>query len=174
MNNQKADMDIDANNNNSMSNIQAEALTKVEAYSFFNFCKHLQRISRKSKSDDKKGILRELWKNFDSKTSYYPLMRLLLPQLDMVRGAFHIKEKTMGGLYVKAIPLQPKSRDALSLTKFKLPKYAKENVGNFTKCLYKILSSRCSKQSSKNIFQVNEDLFSLIQCENQSVCIFNI
>ena len=85
-------------------------------------------------------------------------MRLLLPQLDIERGGYGVKEKKMAELYIKAIPLHPTSADAKKLKNFKKPRFAGPDAGDFTKCLFAVLRRRCTQQSTKTIGDANSDL----------------
>lgn len=118
--------------------------------------------------------MEDLWKLFKSKggkkVDFYPLMRLLLPQLDLERGGYGVKEKKIAEMYIKAIPLPSTSAQAKKLQHYKNPKYAGLQVGDFTNCLYHVLEHRCISESKKLIKDVNDDLFKLQkECTNQQL-----
>ena len=118
--------------------------------------------------------MEDLWKLLKSKggktVDFFPLMRLLLPQLDLERGGYGVKEKKIGEMYIKAIPLPSGSPQAKKLQHYKNPKYAGLQVGDFTNCLYHILQHRCITESNKTIKDVNDDLYKLQkECTNQQL-----
>eukprot|EP01083_Nonionella_stella_P007624 21959_1 len=147
--------------------------TVIEQYPFYTFCLFLERVSKQTKSTKKRNLLEALWKDLKSHggKQFYPLMRLLLPQLDLERGGYGVKEKKIADLYVKAIPLPSQSHDAKKLHHFKNPRYAGIDVGDFTNCLYSVLRDRCIGMNSatKSLYDVNRDLEELQkECDAQS------
>lgn len=145
--------------------------TIVEKCLFGNICKLLTDINKTSKSLKKKQILQEFWGELNkemktNKVSLYPIMRLLLPQLDLERLSYGIKEKKIADLYVKCIPLTTTSQDAIKLLKYKNPKYVGSKVGDFSSVLYEVLITRCPKIFTKTIYDVNNDLKCLMKCKS--------
>ena len=112
-----------------------------------------------------------MWQGLGNENTMFPLMRLLLPQLDIERPGYQVKEKKIANLYVQAIPLQKGSVDAFKLLRYKNPKYAGNNVGDFGNVLFDVLQRRCMTQGTKTIYDVNWDLETLMKCDNQQVCV---
>eukprot|EP01084_Bolivina_argentea_P300133 517431_1 len=76
----------------------------------------------------------------------------------------------MGDLYLRAIPLSNRCKDAKKLKQYKNPKHAGIQVGDFTNCLYSVLQPRCIGKGIKTIFDVNNDLNNLqTECTNQKL-----
>lgn len=59
--------------------------------------------------------------NGQAKTNYFPLMRLLLPQLDKDRQTYGLKETMLGKYYVDILNIAPTSEDAIRLLNWRKP-----------------------------------------------------
>eukprot|EP01083_Nonionella_stella_P251025 866545_1 len=105
-------MDVDEAEN--ISKEENTSPTIIEQYPFGEFCRFLEAVSSQSKSNKKRELCEQLWTRLKCKGGkhWFPLMRLLLPQLDLERGGYGIKEKKMGDLYLRAIPLSNRCKDA--------------------------------------------------------------
>ena len=57
----------------------------------------------------------------------YPVIRLLLPDKDRERVVYGMKEKNLAKAYIKIIPLESKSPDAIRLLNWKRP--SEQHVG---------------------------------------------
>lgn len=133
---------------------------------FLRLCELLDRISKSHGVDKKRNYLIRFimsWKKLhqelhgnDSTTtdSFYPAMRLILPQFDKERGSYGIKETKLGRIYVKILGLNKGSADALRLLNFK----NKNTSGDFASIAYSVLKSRLQKQGSLSILEVNNSL----------------
>ena len=143
--------------------------TGVEKTLFYELCGIFERLGKVSKSGKKKEILIKMWQKFDRKVNLFPLMRLLLPQCDIQRQGYNVREKKVGQLYVKAIPLGPKTELAMKLTKYTNPKYAGQFVGDFGNVLFDVLKDRSITMGTKSIYDVNWDLDQLRLCKDQQV-----
>lgn len=53
--------------------------------------------------------------SFVQDASFYPFLRLFVPNKDPERGTFGIQIRTLGGLFVKALAVNPKSDTAQKL-----------------------------------------------------------
>lgn len=151
---------------------ESKGITKVEKYDFIELALFFRKISKKSKHEDKRNLLETLWKLFPRKESLFPLMRLILPQLDLSRPNYGIGIKSIIPLYIKSIPLTKESRDAKKLLHYKSPIYAQQFAGDFGNVLYSVLQKRCCSKGTKTIYDVNNDLNNLIKCANQKVCLY--
>ena len=85
----------------------------------------------------KKKLLKDFleeWRAFDTKLhaddptqldTFFPAMRLLLPQLDRDREAYGIKEHTLAKLYIELLGLGKDSPAAQKLLNYRAPSNAK-------------------------------------------------
>ena len=55
--------------------------------------------------------------------SFFPVLRLLLPQLDRERGAYGIKEHNLAKIYIRILGLPKEGHDALKLLNFRYVEY---------------------------------------------------
>lgn len=51
--------------------------------------------------------------------SFYPILRLLLPQLDRDRGAYGVKEHNLAKVYIRILGLPKEGHDASKLLNFR-------------------------------------------------------
>ena len=111
--------------------------------SFRGCCKMLEAVEKTPKSDAKLRLvfsdaLRRELKGGDM----YPLMRLVLPQLDRER-TYNLKEKKIAKLYVEILGMASESRDAQKLEHFQDPTIvASKAVGDFAAVLQEVLTYR--------------------------------
>ena len=54
-----------------------------------------------------------------STDTFFPVMRILLPSLDRLRGAYGVKEKKLADLYIKVLGLRKDSSDAQKLLHYR-------------------------------------------------------
>lgn len=72
--------------------------------------------------------------------SLFPVMRLLLPQLDRDRGAYGIKETVLARLYIDLLKLGPGSSDAAKLRNYRAPKNNNQSdAGDFAAVLFTVI-----------------------------------
>ncbi|KOX77101.1 DNA ligase 4, partial [Melipona quadrifasciata] len=80
--------------------------------------------------------------------SLYPILRLILPDLERERDAYNLKEKSLADLYIRVFCLGKDSKDANKLKQYKIPT-AKNIAGcDFAEKAYWILQNRFSRESS--------------------------
>ncbi|XP_077866902.1 DNA ligase 4-like, partial [Saccoglossus kowalevskii] len=126
----------------------------------------LERVQKKQGSDNKKKLFREflakwreshleLHRGGQTTDSFYPCMRLLLPQLERERLAYGIKEHTLAKLYIDILGLGKDSPDAKKLLNYKAPT-AKQEAGDFASVAYFVLRNRCPEKGSLTIKDVND------------------
>eukprot|EP00697_Spironema_sp_BW2_P013154 gnl/Spiro4/3110_TR1510_c0_g1_i1.p1 gnl/Spiro4/3110_TR1510_c0_g1~~gnl/Spiro4/3110_TR1510_c0_g1_i1.p1 ORF type:complete len:957 (-),score=239.75 gnl/Spiro4/3110_TR1510_c0_g1_i1:47-2917(-) len=129
---------------------------------FGELCKVLEAILV-AKGAKKKTVLIKYWNSYHT-DDYFPLMRLLLPELDKERQSYALKESTLAKMYVKILSLP--DADADRLTKWRLPSSARRmgghaaNAGDFPVILEQVLENRCGRagHDSLTIGQVNDKL----------------
>ncbi|XP_061709424.1 DNA ligase 4-like [Cydia pomonella] len=96
---------------------------------FAQLCDLLERLHKKKKErQEQDKILTAFFDEFRLKAAritgkkncnLFPVMRLLLPALDRERGAYHLKETSLGSTLVRVLALPPTSPDALRLTSYR-------------------------------------------------------
>lgn len=143
----------------------------AETLSFAGCCRMLEQLERTPKSDAKLSILfsdtlRQQLQGGD----LYPLLRLVLPQLDRER-TYNLKEKKIAKLYIATLGMASESRDAQKLEHFTDPKIVASNaVGDFAAVLYDVLKYRSlasnAKQNTLTIGDVNALLGELVKAES--------
>ena len=109
-------------------------LTSVDSrVKFSEVCGLLEKLQKKSSTDGKKEIFKDFltkWRNVtggidgtnsdhQNGASFYPVMRLLLPKLDLDRPAYGIKENTLARHYIDILGLGKDSPDAQKLLNFR-------------------------------------------------------
>ncbi|PNF19465.1 hypothetical protein B7P43_G02347 [Cryptotermes secundus] len=94
--------------------------------------------------------------------SFYPILRLLLPQLDRERGAYGVKEHNLAKVYIRILGLPKEGHDASKLLNFRAPKTAGKLAGDFAEVAFWVLKSRCPEGGSLNVEQVNMHLNKIV------------
>ncbi|XP_040579752.1 DNA ligase 4 [Lepeophtheirus salmonis] len=138
--------------------------SKVKFETFSNF---LEKLSRETRKQKKIFILhsffkdcRSLW-NDKQNYSLFPIVRLLLPNLDRERKSFGIKETVLAKLYIDMLSLGSDSKDAIKLKTYRVPKGGQSvsQAGDFASILYEVIKDRCYEGSTDfSIFNFNEML----------------
>ncbi|GMF22283.1 unnamed protein product [Phytophthora lilii] len=142
------------------------------ALSFTALCSALKAVEATGSSDKKLGLLfsRELRAQVGG-SSLYPLVRLVLPQLDRER-TYMLKEKKIAKIYVQVLGLSPASRDAQKLEQFNDPKIVdSKSVGDFAAVLYEVVLYRSTASTSRQqhtLKDVNELLDSLVKADSNA------
>ncbi|XP_035224665.1 DNA ligase 4-like [Stegodyphus dumicola] len=146
--------------------------TVAEHVPFLHLCKLCQKISEK-KGRDKKKTLRDFienWRNFhnqlhknDTNTtdSFYPALRLLLPQSERQRAAYGIKEFTLAKLLIEIFCLDKNGVDAKKLINYRSPKSAHAEAGDFASVAYFVLKNRSPEKGTLTIHDINYYLDSI-------------
>ncbi|KAM5179926.1 DNA ligase 4 [Mantella aurantiaca] len=137
---------------------------------FADLCRTLERIQKSKNRADKVNIFKqfvESWRKFHdalhknvpkTSDSFYPAMRLILPQLERERMAYGIKETMLAKLYIKVLGLPKEGKDALKLLNYRTPTGSSSDAGDFAAIAYFVLKSRCLKDGSLTIQDVNDQL----------------
>ncbi|CAH1249356.1 LIG4 [Branchiostoma lanceolatum] len=140
---------------------------------FTHLCTMLEGVDRAKGKDNKKKIFKEFldkWREFhnsvhkddpNTEDSFYPAMRLILPQCERERIAYGIKEFTLAKYYIEILGLAKDSPDALKLLKYRAPSHAKGEAGDFAAVAYFVLKNRCPEKGSLTIQEVNDLLDSI-------------
>jgi DNA ligase-4 len=92
------------------------------------FCTMLNKVSAARGRDTKLDILfRPEMRQEMAGGSLYPLMRLVLPDIDSERGNYDLKHAMIAKTYVNALHLDKSSQDALRLLNWKDPTQAQKS-----------------------------------------------
>ena len=93
-------------------------------------------------------------------TSLFPILRLILPQLDRERSSYGIKETLLAKLFIGLLQLGPNSEDAIKLKNYKAPKSSKGGPGDFASVLYSVVKDReyGKKDTCPNVADINSSL----------------
>lgn len=140
---------------------------------FADLCSTLERIQKSKDHAEKIKHFKEFldsWRNFHDALhknkknvtdSFYPAMRLILPQLERERLAYGIKETMLAKLYIELLNLPRDGKDALKLLNYRTPTGMCTDAGDFAVIAYFVLKPRCLQKGSLTIQQVNELLDSV-------------
>ena len=137
----------------------SEGLTFRE---FSDFCE--SSVKDKRKEVRRRGLERFLASCRDraGQQSLFPLLRLLLPQLDRDRGSYRIKETVLASLYTGFLHLGAASTDALLLKNFRAPKNRPEDAGDFAAVLFTVMRDRGYQSTDLTCSQVNSALDGIV------------
>ncbi|XP_046628908.1 DNA ligase 4-like isoform X1 [Neodiprion virginianus] len=142
-------------------------LTFASKVKFIEFCMILDKISKAqaaTKSSHLECLIKQCRefseklkkKDKEADTSFFPILRLLLPQHDREREAYGLKETALAKLYVRVLALGQTSKDAQELLHYKVPISGKQSGGDFAEIAYSILCKRVQiQESSMTVEQVN-------------------
>ncbi|XP_069060350.1 DNA ligase 4 [Pleurodeles waltl] len=135
---------------------------------FVDLCLTLEKIQKTKARPDKAKYLREFidsWRNFhnalhkneiNTSDSFYPAMRLILPQLERERMAYGIKETMLAKLYIEVLGLPKGGKDALKLLNYRAPSGSHGDAGDFAMIAYFVLKPRFPTHGSLTIQEVND------------------
>nr|XP_060640895.1 DNA ligase 4 [Anolis sagrei ordinatus] len=148
-------------------------LTVASQVPFGDLCSTLERMQKEKSRPEKTKYFKEFldsWRKFhdalhknekDVTDSFYPAMRLILPQLERERMAYGIKETMLAKLYIELLNLPKDGKDALKLLNYRTPTGSRGDAGDFAMIAYFVLKPRCPKQGQLTIQQVNDILDSV-------------
>ncbi|CAH2223540.1 DNA ligase 4 [Pelobates cultripes] len=137
---------------------------------FADLCSTLEKIQKSKSRADKSKVFKQFvdsWRKFhgalhknnpQTTDSFYPAMRLILPQLERERMAYGIKETMLAKLYIKVLGLPKDGKDALKLLNYRTPAGSHGDAGDFAAIAYFVLKSRCTKDGDLSIKEVNDHL----------------
>ena len=126
---------------------------------FIRLCEFLEKLQN-MKGKQKFSQLKDFFSN-STVQNFFPIVRLMVPNYDMERGQYGLKETTLGKLYAELLSLPLKEKDAL--IHFKNPKKQIQGcpAGGFVEVLEFILSKRIGDSKKITIEEVNNQLESL-------------
>lgn len=128
---------------------------------FSDLCKLCEKISS-ARKDQKQQILKKYLnyfrdfaeKNPEANTSFYPIMRLLLPQLDRERSAYGVKENTLAHIYIKILCLPKEGIEAEKLINYRAPKSG-TGAGDFAEVASWVLKKYFPEGRNLSVEDVN-------------------
>lgn len=139
---------------------------------FLHLCTTLEKIQKAKVRPDKSKILGDFigsWRKFhsalhkNSKTtdSFYPAMRLFVPQFERERLAYGIKENMLAKLYIDVLGLPKNGPEANKLLNYRAPTTSQGDAGDFASVAYFVLKKRCTSQGTLSVKEVNDFLDSV-------------
>lgn len=91
--------------------------------------------------------------------SFYPILRLLLPQSDRERIAYGLKESKLGKHLVEVLSISKESDDGKKLLNFRVQKNTRTQKGSdFAEVAYYVLKNRCNEDVTMSIWEINKIL----------------
>lgn len=139
---------------------------------FLHLCTTLEKIQKAKVRPEKSKILGDFigsWRKFhsalhkNSKTtdSFYPAMRLFVPQFERERLAYGIKESMLAKLYIDVLGLPKNGPEANKLLNYRAPTGSQGDAGDFASVAYFVLKKRCTSQGTLSVKEVNDFLDSV-------------
>lgn len=139
---------------------------------FVHLCTTLEKIQKAKLRPDKSKILGDFigsWRKFhsalhkESKTtdSFYPAMRLFVPQFERERMAYGIKESMLAKLYIDVLGLPKNGPEANKLLNYRAPTTSQGDAGDFASVAYFVLKKRCTSKGNLSVQEVNDFLDSV-------------
>ncbi|XP_067842559.1 DNA ligase 4 [Heptranchias perlo] len=140
---------------------------------FRDLCSILEKIQKSKSRPDKNKYFKDFldsWRNFhntlhkndlNTNDSFYPALRLILPQLERERMAYGIKETMLAKLYIDILGLPKEGKDALKLLNYRAPTSSHGEAGDFAVIAYFVLKQRCPNKGTLTVQEVNEHLDSI-------------
>ena len=102
----------------------------MRKYRFTHFAICFEKIFTTPKTNQKKEKLQYFFSHYKS-NNFFPLLRLLLPQLDKERQTYGMKETNLGKYYVNLLNISPESEDGRRLLHWRRPTKQGEMVCKF-------------------------------------------
>lgn len=110
----------------------------------------------------KQSIIDHPNKYTNQNASFFPILRMLLPQFDRDRSSYGIKTKSLGKLYVRILAINHDSEVAKKLTTEQ--KHSNKKYTDFGDVIYDVMKLRCSEESQITVFDVNRHLNVIADC----------
>ncbi|KAF1322347.1 DNA ligase, partial [Globisporangium splendens] len=151
---------------------QQDAQAVAMKLSFAGCCRMLEAVEKTPKSDAKlRLVFSDALRQELGGGDMYPLLRLILPQLDRER-TYNLKEKKIAKIYIDVLGMASESKDAQKLEHFNDPTVVQSKaVGDFAAVLYDILVYRSlagNKKYQHTVGVVNELLDQLVKADDNA------
>ena len=104
---------------------------------------------------------RSLIDRANAKSSLFPVVRLILPQLDRERGAYGIKETLLAKLFIDLLKLGPQSSDAKKLKNYRGPAKGAITSADFGSVLFEVTKDRGYDPVRLSVEDINRQLDAL-------------
>ncbi|KAG0027419.1 DNA ligase (ATP) [Podila clonocystis] len=134
----------------------------------------LEDISKRR--TEKKELLHQYFRDWRARGygSLYPVIRLLLPELDRYRGRYGLREQKMAELYVACLKISPTSDAAYKLKNWK--EGLRDSAGDFSLVAAEIIATRSlvTHSQGQTIRDVNALLTRLSKKDAENKAIFEI
>lgn len=111
-------------------------------YPFRVLCSLFEGLLQAVNKAQQYARLAALWQSLPPDESFFPFMRLLLPQLDAARSGYQLRETKLVQLYVVALGLHPRSGEAQKLTQWKDPSKSAIETTSFSDVVFVMLDRR--------------------------------
>nr|XP_006639224.2 PREDICTED: DNA ligase 4 isoform X1 [Lepisosteus oculatus] len=153
--------------------LSAPENTVASQVPFAHLCTTLEKIQRTKTRPEKTRHLKDFidsWRGFhaalhkndpNTTDSFYPAMRLILPQLERERMAYGIKENMLAKLYIEVLGLPKDGGEAKKLLNYRAPTTSQGEAGDFAVMAYFVIKKRCPDQGTLTIKEVNDFLDSV-------------
>jgi len=140
--------------------------TKANALPFHRLVQRLEKLwqfrrqgKKVSQADKLKSLFTARLKAyFGKESSIFPFLRLIMPEMDNVRGHLGMKEKAIAMAWASAMGFSKKSAPYQKLLKFSDPEFAGPKAqGDLSLCIEEVLNDRLPfKESKVTVGQMNE------------------
>lgn len=107
-------------------------------------------------TDYKNKCLNLKRENPNASTSFYPVLRLILPHLERERGPYGLKQVSLAKRLIKILCLSPQGVDAIKLINFQGNTNSYEK--DFAEAAYWVLKKHFIDGCKLNILQINDHL----------------
>ncbi|KAK1167955.1 DNA ligase 4 [Acipenser oxyrinchus oxyrinchus] len=156
-----------------VQSVSSPQTTVASQVPFAHLCSTLEKIQKARPRPEKTKHFKDFldsWRKFhealhvnapNTTDSFYPAMRLILPQLERERMAYGIKENMLAKLYIEVLGLPKDGGDANKLLNYRAPATSQGDAGDFAVVAYFVLKTRCPAQGNLTIQQVNDFLDSV-------------
>uniref|UniRef100_A0A1I8PP02 DNA ligase 4 n=1 Tax=Stomoxys calcitrans TaxID=35570 RepID=A0A1I8PP02_STOCA len=152
-----------------------------ETIKFRDICLILNRIAKTDNKDKKGRIVKQYYESFckhrerfreeqkmkpdepeTGRSSFYCILRCLIPNADMARSPYGLKIHTLGRVYIKVLQLGSESKEAEILEARRFSGIH----GDYADKVFRILKPRCSNESSKLTLKEVHDMLDTVANEN--------
>jgi DNA ligase 4 len=123
---------------------------------FLRLCEFLEKLLS-LKGKQKTAKLKKFFEN-SNVNNFFPIVRLMIPNYDMERGQYSLKETTLAKLYAELLSLPNKEKEALIYYKNPTKQIKGCPAGGFVEVLEFILSNRIGESKGLTVEDVNKQL----------------
>ncbi|XP_026470938.1 DNA ligase 4-like [Ctenocephalides felis] len=136
--------------------------SKIPFSDFCNRCELFQNAPKTKKFDFMRNYI-NYFRNFaeefksehaNADVSFYPVLRLLVPQAERERGAYGLKESTLAKILIRVLSISKEAADAKKLLNYK----SASSYGDFAEVAHIVLKLRCAQKGTLTVEDVNKHL----------------